>query len=124
MKHAQVPSKRFAMTVDEILTDDEMKRCYGSFYAASPKVSIDLSRVPQGLHALAPYAEFWGIADDCEREALVAKSPREVQENLKRVIASFDDDLDDWLAGDDADNPTPSREYVVFSAMRMAADFV
>ncbi len=113
------------MTFDgRALSADEMKQLYGVFYQESPKASIDPSQVPGSLHVLVPYAEFWGISDDWAREELIAKSPQSVQENLKAVVASFDDKLDEWLAGEEADSTSPSKEYVAFSAMRMAADFM
>lgn len=112
------------MNGNGVLSAEDMKRLYGAFYNESPTASIDLSRVPGPLHALVPYAEFWGISDDWAREELVAKAPPAVQENFKAVIASFDDELDNWLAGEEADSTTPTKEYVAFSAMRMAADFM
>jgi hypothetical protein len=80
-------------------------------------------RVPHELWPLLPYAEFWGVSDDSIRELLIQRAEPEVQANLKNVIAAFNDDLETWLAGKDADNPSPSPEYLAFSAMRMAADF-
>ena len=108
----------------QVLDASQMTRRYGAFYTESPKVPIDPDRVPAVLHALIPYAEFWGIADDWARENITAKAPHDIQEDLKEAIASFDDELDDWLAGAEADSPSPSQEYVAFSAMRMAADSV
>jgi hypothetical protein len=40
------------------------------------------------------------------------------------VVSDIDDQLDDWLAGDEAKSDSPSAEYIAFSAMRMAADFM
>jgi hypothetical protein len=109
---------------NQVLNAEQMRRRYGAFYTESPKVAIDPNRVPKALHRLIPYAEFWGVADDWARENIVAKAPHDIQKDLKEVVASFDDELDDWLAGDEADSPAPSPEYVAYSAMRMAADFV
>ena len=109
---------------NQVLNAEQMRRRYGAFYTESPQVSIDPKRVPEPLHILIPYAEFWGIADDWARENIVAKAPPDIQEDLKEVVASFDDELDNWLAGDEADSPAPSQEYIAYSAMRMAADFV
>ena len=44
--------------------------------------------------------------------------------NLKDVVDQFDAALDDWLAGPEADGPTFSEEYIAFSALRRAADYV
>ena len=107
-----------------VLTSDEMKQFYGAFYHRSPKVHLDPSKVPERFWPLLPYAEFWGIADDLTREILVEEAPAAVQQNLKQVVAAFDSALDEWLAGPEANDPSPSDEYVAYSAMSMAADFV
>ena len=110
----------------QVLSAEQIRKLYGTFYTKNPyRVSLDPSRVPKSLHILIPYAEFWGIADDGYREDVVMKAPRDILENLKSVVAQFDDEMDDWLAGDEADDDdsVPSEEYVAFSAMRMVADF-
>lgn len=107
-----------------VLSDAHMRQMYGGFFERSPKVSVDKDRVPSELWPLIPYAEFWGIADDWAREDLVQQAPEEVKENLKAVLNAFNAALDVWLAGPEADLPTPSREYIAFSAMRMASDFI
>jgi hypothetical protein len=84
---------------------------------------LDPAKVPPGLRHLIPLAERYGIADDLDREDMVlASSPEELAE-LKAAIARHDDQLDDWLAGPEADAPPFSAEYLAFSATRMAADF-
>jgi len=109
---------------EELLSIHSMKDKYGSFYESSPKVQLDRVKVPEELWPLLPYAEFWGISDDSIRELLVQQAPQAVQENLKAVLSRFNPALDRWLAGEEADNPKPCREYVAYSAMRMAADFI
>lgn len=107
----------------EVLTAEEMRRWYGGFYASSPMVHLDRSKVPEQFWPLLPYAEFWGIADDWTREVLIEKAPPAVLQNLKQVVASFDTALDEWLAGPEADNRNPTDEYIAFCAMGMAADY-
>jgi hypothetical protein len=108
----------------DVFSVEQMKQQYGLFFTNSPRVQIDCTNVPKELWSLIPYAEFWGIADDWARESLVRQAPPEIQKNLKSVVSAFNDALDVWLAGDEADSPSPSREYIAFSAMRMAADFI
>ena len=107
----------------EILAFAELKAEYGEFFDHSAKVRLDKKKVPDRLRPLLPYAEFWGIADDAFRESLVQKAPPAVRSNLIAVIGANEDELDQWLAGPEADSPTPTKEYVAFSALRMAADF-
>jgi hypothetical protein len=85
---------------------------------------LDRRKVPEKFWPLLPYAEFWGIADDWARQDLLKQAPAEIQRNLKQVVATFDNALDEWLAGPEADNPTPTDEYVAFCAMGMAADYI
>lgn len=106
-----------------ILTTDDMRRVYGAFFAKKPAIHLDKTKVPADLWPLLPYAEFWGVTDDWTREDLIQNAPAEVVTNLKAAIAAFDDSLDQWLAGPEATSGSPSREYLAFSAMRMAADF-
>lgn len=107
---------------DVVLTRDQMALIYGTVYLEYPHVAIKKERVPQSLWPLIPYAQFWGIADDAAREGLVRSLPREVLDNLVSVVRAFDDYLDDWLSCPEASSGKPSREYIAFSAMRMAAD--
>ena len=107
-----------------VLSAEEMARKYGELYQRRPRVRLDRGRIPESVWSLIPYAEFWGVSDDLDREHLVDNAPHAVQQNLKDVIAFYDDDLDIWLAGSEARDPNPSDEYVAFSAMRMAADYV
>ena len=105
------------------MTEDELRGFYGSFYAASPLVPIKTTHVPEPVRALIPYARFWGLADDVQREQLIDSARPEIIEDLKDAIDSLAAELDEWLAGPEARSPQPSDEYVAFSAMRMAADY-
>lgn len=106
-----------------VYTSEKMHAEYGSFYEKSSREAIDNTRVPPELQPIIPYAEFWGISDDCDRERLVLSAPRQVLDNLVAVVRAYDDVLDKWLAGPEAGSSSPTREYIAFSAMRMAADF-
>lgn len=108
----------------DILNTAEMKQRYGSFYQRGQKLELDRAKVPERLWPLLPYAEFWGIADDLDRELLVKEAPKDLQQNFEAVVDSFDGELDEWLAGPEADERNPSDEYVAYSAMRMAADYI
>src|SRR5262245_52739525 len=44
------------MKVNELLTSDEMREFYGSFYSASCRVPLDPANVPNELWPLLPYA--------------------------------------------------------------------
>jgi hypothetical protein len=107
----------------DILDAEQMRQVYGRFYDHASEMQLDRRRVPDKLWPLLPYAAFWGIPDDWTRTDLVDAAPAHVKENLKAVVARFDKDLDEWLAGPEADQPDLSNEYVAFTALRMAADF-
>ena len=80
--------------------------------------------VPLQLHHLMPYAERYGVADDAERQRVLRASSAKELAALKKLIQACDDELDLWLAGDEATGGYFSDEYVAFSAMRMAADTI
>jgi len=105
----------------DLWSADEIKKRYGSFYHASPRLDLDKHKVPEEYWPLLPYAEFWGLSDDSDREDLINQAPHDIRKNLKEVVAAFDVVLDEWLAGPEADNPKPTLEYVAFSAMRMVS---
>jgi hypothetical protein len=58
----------------DILSVEEMKQRYGSFYDQSPTPHLDRRKVPERFWPLLPYAEFWGLADDGTREILVRQA--------------------------------------------------
>jgi hypothetical protein len=86
-------------------------------------IELNPDRVPPELHPLIPFAQTWGIADDFDRELAVERSSPDQLAELKAIVGRFDDQLDTWLAGDEATEPRFSNEYIAFSAMRMAADY-
>jgi hypothetical protein len=106
----------------DVLSVGEMRRKYYKSDERPPEIRLSAEKVPDSLRGLIPLAEKWGISDDMFRaDALRRASPSDIAE-LKRIIAEHDDLLDDWLAGPEAQDPNPSKEYLAFSNMRMAAD--
>lgn len=84
---------------------------------------LNAENVPLRLRHLIPLAEEFGVTDDLEREHFILATPPDKIALLKSAVAEHDDDLDEWLAGPEADSFPFSNEYIAFSAMRMAADF-
>lgn len=105
-----------------VLTEKEIEAELGQALKTFPRTSFDLKDVPTKLHSLTPYAEFWGQADDSVRESILRKTPVSLQENLKWVVSTHEDQLDTWLAGPESSSPGPSDAYIAFSSMRMSAD--
>jgi hypothetical protein len=89
-----------------------------------PPISLNPTRVPPELHDLIPLAERWGNPDDTVRDILIESASRDEQLELKARVRAANELLDNWLAGPEAFSDNPSFEYVVFSAMRMAADAI
>lgn len=83
---------------------------------------IDPQRVPVSLRHLIALAQKFGITDDLARETIVSSASMAEIEALKQAVQANDALLDAWLAGPKATGPCFSNEYIVFSAMRMAAD--
>jgi hypothetical protein len=105
------------------LSPKELERLYGGYFRRGSKSRINRDAVPRQLWPLIPYAGFWGIIDDWDRDELVDNAPADVQQNLAAVVALLNDDLNDWLGGPEAEISPPSPEYVAFSYMSMAADY-
>jgi hypothetical protein len=53
---------------------------------------------------------------------MIQRASTEMRRNLKWVLAGRDDQLDEWLAGPEADRPAYTDAYIAFAAMRMAFD--
>jgi hypothetical protein len=100
-----------------------VQRLYGEFSQSRKLPSLNDNNVPKKLCPWIPYAEFWGIAEDFDREELVRQASQEIKEDLVQLIQGLDDALDEWLAGDEPKNVPLSDEYCAFSWMRMAADY-
>jgi len=86
-------------------------------------ISLNIERIPFQLRSLIPLAERFGILDDSARENLVATATDSERDELVAAVRAHDDELDQWLAGPEAQEQNFSDEYVHFSAMRMAADY-
>jgi hypothetical protein len=100
----------------------ELARRYGTFYAR--RLTLDEGHVPANLRALVPYAEVWGISDDTERDNLAESSPAEAREDLRDLIKTYWQEFNEWLAGPEADAKHFSREYIAFSNLRIASDYL
>lgn len=108
----------------KITTGAQLREIYGDPLEGHSPLSLNPERVPSGLRHLIPLAELFGQADDLLRETLIERSPPDLLEALREQVASSEGDLDAWLAGPEADSDSPSDEYVAFSAMRMAVDYL
>ena len=107
-----------------VLTTDEMKQLYGPFYDRGAGRPLDRRNVPEEFWCLLPYAEFWGVGDDKDRENLVGDAPAEAgKNNLAAVFATYEYPLNDWLAGPVADIRPISEEYAAVCELFMAADY-
>lgn len=106
----------------EVLPVGEMRQKYYSPDETPPPLTLNAQNVPEPLRVLISLAEKWGIGDDMLRAGFVSKAPPEEVAELRRVVASYDDELDKWLAGPEAQKPPFSPEYLAFTHMRMAAD--
>ncbi|TXT38361.1 MAG: Ypar2 [Comamonadaceae bacterium] len=80
--------------------------------------------IPKDIWQLTPHASIFGIADDSVRTSLFKTCPAKEIVKLKEDVLQFDDVLDVWLAGPEADSLNPSEAYVCFSALRMGVDTV
>jgi hypothetical protein len=105
------------------LSFDALKLRYGEFFERRT-VTLDAKKVPPAFRPLIPYAEIWGVKDDIDRGLLVENAPLAAKTDLLALGGEFDAPLDSWLAGPEADSRPLSQEYVAFSNMRMAFDYL
>ncbi|GEM_PF-1777841 len=88
--------------------------------AEPPK--LDPAKVPTKFRNLIPLAEKYGISDDGYRDELIDALDEAELRECAAFLEFYDDVLDEWLAGPEADGPSFTDEYIVFSALGMAAD--
>lgn len=88
---------------------------------AKPPI-LNPKNVPGQFHHLIPLAEKYGISDDCYRIDLIETLDEKELKECAAFLEYYDQVLDEWLAGPEADGPSYSQEYIVFSALGMAAD--
>lgn len=84
---------------------------------------VNALNVPAELRHLIPLAKRFGVTDDLDREHIVTMAAHEELDRLHQAIVDHNDLLDAWLAGPESSGPSFTNEYIMFSAMRMAADY-
>lgn len=114
--------KRDSQGAWEVLPAGDLRHKHGLYGQNRPAITLNPMRVPEELRPLIPLAEKFGISDDLAREDLFANTEDRELAALKKTLAEHDDQLDEWLAGPEADGPDFSDEYIAFSAMRMGVD--
>jgi hypothetical protein len=105
------------------LSFDALKLRYGEFFERRT-VSLDVKKVPPAFRPLIPYAEIWGVKDDVDRGLLVENAPPAAKTDLLALGGEFDAQLDTWLAGPESYSRSSTAEYLAFSNMRMAYDYL
>jgi hypothetical protein len=107
----------------KLLSRTALAKRYGRFYKQRTN-RLDPTKVPEGLQAIIPYAEVWGLSDDRERDGLVDSAPKLAKSDLLKLIPPFNQEFDNWLAGPEADLEKQSDEYLAFSNLRIAFDYL
>jgi hypothetical protein len=83
-------------------------------------MKLDQTHVPESLWSMIPLAERWGDPDDGYRESAVQEATTADLEELVGAVVAAPEDFDTWLVGEESYSPTPSDEYLAFSALMMA----
>ena len=83
-------------------------------------MKLDQARVPESLWSMIPLAERWGEPDDGYRESALRQATTADLEELVGAVVAAPEDFDAWLVSEESYSPTPSDEYVAFSALMMA----
>jgi hypothetical protein len=105
------------------LSRDDLRRRYGGFFELRTG-PLDERKVPPAFLPLIPYAELWGVSDDGFRDELAASAPPVAKADLLALGEEFDAQLDPWLAGPESYLRPLSAEYLAFTHMRMAFDYL
>lgn len=100
----------------------DLRKKYGLTAKNRPEIRLDKARIPKALWPLIPAAELLGISDDLIRDDVWLHLPKKRRVEITARVEFFDDELDNWLGGREAQSSRPSAEYVAFSALRMTTD--
>jgi hypothetical protein len=95
----------------------EKKYNFKSFYKEI--VKVDLNNIPNDLHFFKPYIEFFVSESQGEREFFMGKAPIEAFKDLDKLLFSYINEIENWLAGPEASMKFFSKEYIYFSIMRL-----
>jgi hypothetical protein len=89
--------------------------------AAFAGAKLNPANVPNDLRPLIPLAERWGIGDDVDREAALARATKAEQQELRRAVEAHASKITEWLDTFGADE-TMSDEAAAFMYMQLAVD--
>lgn len=90
--------------------------------AKPPK--LNPGKIPKDCYQYISLAEKFGIADEGYRIDLLDSLGENEKEELRSFIRSCPSSLNNWLCGKDSESKEPSDEYITFTALVMAADYV
>jgi hypothetical protein len=107
---------------DETTSSYQRLRQNSNHIREATMVKLNPDKVPRPLVHLIPIAEKWALAPDGYSDAVHNASSAELEALVHCMDDVADDDLFGWLAGPEADNPNPSREYVAFTDLTQAID--
>ncbi|MCA9041781.1 MAG: barstar family protein [Planctomycetaceae bacterium] len=95
---------------------------YLEFANSVPIKNMDPDYVPSELREYIPYAELWGESDVAIRARLLAKAPILAIKELAAIGYEIEGKLSLWSASSEIDSSGTSKEFLAFSAMKMAAE--
>ncbi len=102
--------------------EEEFEKLIDRLIAESVPVSIDPQNVPDKFHVLIPMAERWGVSEDGLRWNILKRASDKELKELESRVRPYYAELDEWLAGPEAEDPDVSDEYIAFTCMRLATD--
>ena len=79
-------------------------------------------KIPQNLHILIPYCDFFYVKDQAERESVMIDAPLDSLMFLEELIKILEDEIDDYLSGDNASNICSINEYRAIDQLRVMAE--
>ena len=82
---------------------------------------LNPAKVPNDLRPLLALAERWGIGDDVDREAALARATKAEQQTLRRAVEAHGSKITEWLDSFGADEAM-SDEAAAFMYMQLAVD--
>ena len=113
-------NRRSRPKIGEIAPAHILQEKYGLYAENRPEIKLDPAKVPEGLRALIPYAEEWGMGDDIIRNDFIEKSTDAEKQELHDALSEPYERITAWL--DSFGENTMSDEAAAFMYMQLALD--
>ena len=101
---------------------NELQMRFNYKHGFTDTVMLGEDKIPLNLHILIPYCNFFYVKDQAERERIMIDAPLDSLRFLEELIKVLEDEIDEYLGGDNASNICSTNEYRAIDQLRVMAE--